>query len=165
MDTELIKKVIIKKTGIDLNDPEQVHTRKRENVTARKLYCKFCREYTTKSLSDIGKTFTPPKDHATVLHNVRTIEDIIKFDRTLRDKAESIQTLLEYIRAKELYGEEDIETKVALLAKSDMIIDALQEQNNKLAQQLEDLHNKVERQNRYLEEQGYKVNMSVFKDL
>ena len=165
MTTELIKKIVTKKTGIDLNDPIQTLSRKRENVTARKLYCKFCRQYTNKSLASIGETLNPKKDHATVLHNAKTIEDIIEFDPITREKAESIQSLLEYIRAKHLYGEKDINTQIASLARAEQIIDALEHQNQRLVTQLEKLHNKIKKQNKYLEEQGYKVNMSVFKEL
>lgn len=165
METDLIRRVVSKKTGIDLDDFNQTHTRKRENVTARKLYFKFCRDYTHLSLSAIGKTLTPNKDHATVLHNCRTIEDLIRFDKVTRSKAEAIQSLLEYIRAKELYGEEDVQEQILRIAKSDQIIDSLQHQNELLIKELEDLHNKVKKQNEYLQEAGYEVNMSVFKDI
>lgn len=165
METDLIKRVVAKKTGIDLDDFEQTHTRKRENVTARKLYFKFCRDYTNLSLSAIGKTLTPSKDHATVLHNCRTIEDLINFDKITRSKAESIKSVLEYIRAKEMYGEEDTEEQILRIAKSEQIIDSLQHQNELLIKELEDLHTKIKRQNEYLQEAGYEVNMSVFKDL
>lgn len=165
MTTDLIKKIVEKKTGINLNDPVQTKSRRRENVTARKLYCKFCRQYTNKSLASIGETLNPKKDHATVLHNARTIEDLIEFDPITREKAESIQSLLEYIRAKHLYGEKDLNTQIASLARAEQIIDGLQHQNQRLLDQLEDLQNKIKKQNKYLEDNGYNVNMSVFKDL
>jgi len=56
-------------------------TRLREIVYARQMGMYFARELTTNSLAEIGREFGG-KDHATVLHGVKTINNLSIYPRT-----------------------------------------------------------------------------------
>lgn len=62
----------------------QVHrkTRKRGVVQMRQLVFFFAKKYTCMSLSEIGLYFN--QDHATVLHGIKTINDLIETDAQIR---------------------------------------------------------------------------------
>jgi len=55
-----------------------VKSRKRHLVDARKIYFKLCRELTKKSLTEIGRSME--RDHASVLHNIRSCKDLFQTD-------------------------------------------------------------------------------------
>ena len=69
---QILKNIIKKETGYDVSQPN----RKRETTYARAVYCKLARglrgpDDNLLSYSYIGRSIN--KDHASVLHNVRTI--------------------------------------------------------------------------------------------
>ena len=78
MNTEMIKQVVEEHFKIQLNSK----TRRREYVEARAIYYKLLRDNTRMSLANIGKTMG--RDHATVLHSVRRVDDWIKYDKQIR---------------------------------------------------------------------------------
>ena len=51
------------------------NSRKTEIVAARQAYCYYARKYTKKSFDRIGRDIN--RDHATVLHSVRTVNDLL----------------------------------------------------------------------------------------
>src|SRR6056300_13600 len=48
------------------------------NVRSRKSYFGLCREFTKKSLSEIGRSME--RDHASALHNIRSCKDLFQTD-------------------------------------------------------------------------------------
>ena len=78
MNTEMIKQVVEEHFKIQINSK----TRRREYVEARAIYFKLLRDNTRMSLANIGKTMS--RDHATVLHSVRRVDDWIKYDKQMR---------------------------------------------------------------------------------
>jgi chromosomal replication initiator protein len=71
---------------------DQMHstTRKREIVQARQLAMYFAKNMTKASLASIG-TEIGGKDHATVLHAVRTVNNLIETDKHFRVYVEEIE--------------------------------------------------------------------------
>ena len=80
--------------GMDLTDIFSV-TRKREVREKRQVIQHLCKELTKMSLSGIGAHFSdygPAKDHTTVLHAHKKIEDLIFTDKKLRADVEWIKS-------------------------------------------------------------------------
>lgn len=58
-------------------------SRKREIVQARQIAMYFCKNYTSDSFASIGSKLGN-KNHATVMHSCKTVEDLIKTDKGFR---------------------------------------------------------------------------------
>lgn len=74
IDLSYIRKFVESNLGIVLTR----NTRQREYVEARALYFKLCRDFTSKSWFDIGKTLD--KNHATVIHAVNNVYPVASLD-------------------------------------------------------------------------------------
>jgi len=74
MELQQIKMKVETHFGFFIN----VRSRKRHLVDARKIYFKLCRELTKKSLTEIGRSME--RDHASVLHNIRSCKDLFQTD-------------------------------------------------------------------------------------
>lgn len=79
---DFIQKVVCDYFSITI-DVLNSKTRKREIVQARQLAMYFSKEYTKSSLATIGM-HCGNKDHATVLHAVRTVNNLIETDKQFR---------------------------------------------------------------------------------
>lgn len=73
-------------------------TRKREVVRARQIAMYFCKEMTQHSLKTIGLHFGG-RDHSTVIHAVKTVEDQVETDEQFRDTVDQIGRKIE-LRAR-----------------------------------------------------------------
>lgn len=74
-----------------------VKTRKREIVEARQFAMNYYRKtYPKMSLTKIGDKFGG-KDHATVLHAMKTVEILYETDKNFRKKADIAYEMLEKI--------------------------------------------------------------------
>ena len=82
INIEFIQKIVCDYFNINL-DILNSKTRKREIVQARQLVMYFAKEYTKSSLAMIGM-HCGNKDHATVLHAVRTINNLLETDKQFR---------------------------------------------------------------------------------
>ena len=85
---DYIQKVVCSHFGLSIetiNSP----TRHREIVQARQLIMYFAKKYTKYSLATIGM-HCGNKDHATVLHACKTINNLIDTDKQFRIQAEKI---------------------------------------------------------------------------
>lgn len=71
MKIEDIRALVELKSGVDLSNP----SRKREYVYCRAIYFKLCRTLTKSTLGAIGRSVG--RDHASVLHGVKTYDNII----------------------------------------------------------------------------------------
>ncbi|CEN50472.1 Chromosomal replication initiator protein DnaA (fragment) [Capnocytophaga canimorsus] len=74
-----IQKIVSDYFNLDL-ETLQSKTRKRHVVQARQLAMFFAKKYTKESLSSIGNQIGK-RDHATVLHACKTVEDLAQTDR------------------------------------------------------------------------------------
>ena len=74
-------------------DIESLHskTRKRNVVQARQLAMFFSKKYTKSSLSTIGNQIGQ-RDHATVLHACKTVENLIETDREFKKYVSDLET-------------------------------------------------------------------------
>lgn len=70
VDLKSIREFVENSLGINL----MRNTREREYVEARSLYFKLCRDFTSKSWSDMAKTLG--KNHATAIHSVNNVYDV-----------------------------------------------------------------------------------------
>jgi len=86
---EYIQKVVCDYFEISI-DKINANTRKREIVQARQFCMYFAKKYTKMPLSTIGK-FCGDKDHATVLHSCRVIENLLETDKNIRAYYEDIE--------------------------------------------------------------------------
>jgi chromosomal replication initiator protein len=75
--------------------PKQLNsnTHKRETVQARQIAMYFSKEITKHSLSVIGLRFAG-RDHATVLHACKTVNNLIDTDKAFRHQIEEIRKQL-----------------------------------------------------------------------
>ena len=84
---------------LDINeDLIRAKTRKREVVRARQIAMYFCKEVTQHSLKTIGLHFGG-RDHSTVIHAVKTVEDQVDTDAQFRDMVDQISRKIE-LRAR-----------------------------------------------------------------
>lgn len=74
MELQQIKRKVENHFGFFIN----VRSRKRHIVDARKIYFGLCREFTKKSLAEIGRSME--RDHASALHNIRSCKDLFQTD-------------------------------------------------------------------------------------
>ena len=85
-----IQQIIADYFGLDI---ESLHskTRKRNVVQARQLAMIFSKTYTKNSLSTIGSQIGQ-RDHATVLHACKTVENLIETDRAFKKYVSDLET-------------------------------------------------------------------------
>lgn len=76
-----VLKTICEELEMDLKEVKNRNTRKAEFVYARHLYGYFCRKYTKDSFESIGKFIN--KDHATIMHSNKVIEDWMETDKSV----------------------------------------------------------------------------------
>jgi chromosomal replication initiator protein len=89
---DLIQDVVSSYFKIDLDDI-QSKSRKREIVQARQVTMFLSKKYTDYSLSHIGQIIGH-RDHATVLHACRTIQDSLDIDKSFRTKMQDLENQL-----------------------------------------------------------------------
>ncbi len=89
---EIIKKTCdyYKVRPADLISPN----RARNIVRPRQMAMYLCKKYTTRSLPEIGRKFGG-RDHTTILHGVRKIEELMSMDSQFVEDAELLRRLLE----------------------------------------------------------------------
>ncbi len=90
---EAIQSVVCDYLGIP-EDLVRARTRKREVVQARQVAMYFSKEITNHSLKTIGLHFGG-RDHSTVIHGVRSVEDQIDTDPSFREMVNAVQKKLE----------------------------------------------------------------------
>lgn len=170
----LIRSIVGKYLGYDFKNRKHNKTRVREFVEARMIYFYLCRNFLNLPLADIGKTIYPKKDHATVLHGYRTIQNLIQFDkqkalivddltslvgRALTDLENSGDDMLSYeqqiLKIDELQQEID-----TLKTKFQDEIDTLRRENIKILERLNKFRKSLNAHKKYLNDVGYDLNKS-----
>lgn len=80
----------------ELKDGEiHIKTRKRKFVQSRQEAMYFAKKFTKLSLREIGKLIGD-KDHATVLHACRTINNLIETNKNFKEEIEKIESLIKF---------------------------------------------------------------------
>ena len=85
-----IQQIIADYFNLDI-ESLQSKTRKRNVVQARQLAMFFSKKYTKNSLSTIGSQIGQ-RDHATVLHACKTVENLIETDRAFKKYVSDLET-------------------------------------------------------------------------
>ncbi|HYD18464.1 MAG TPA: chromosomal replication initiator protein DnaA [Patescibacteria group bacterium] len=86
---EDIQRKVAEHYGIRLSD---MHSPRRARPVARprQLAMYLCKQLTTHSLPEIGRKFGG-RDHTTIIHGVRKIEELLATDATLRDDVDTLK--------------------------------------------------------------------------
>lgn len=93
LSIEEIQRIVCDYYGID-EDRVRARTRKREVVRARQVAMYFSKEFTSHSLKTIGLHFGG-RDHSTVIHANKTVDDQIETDPSFRDEVKEIRHQLD----------------------------------------------------------------------
>lgn len=89
---ENILNLVIGTFGVDMKSINS-KSRKREIVLARQAAMHLCKKFTTQSVSRIGM-IVGGRDHATVLHALKNVEDLLSTDVDFKKKYESVEAEL-----------------------------------------------------------------------
>lgn len=92
------KKIIKFETGVNV----EIVSRKRNFVEARAIYYKLLRELSGMTLHAIADTVN--KDHATILHSLKSVDDWMRYDTKLADKYKNILYAIDNIDDTDLNG-------------------------------------------------------------
>ncbi len=90
LSVDFIQQTVCNYFGLDMNSL-QSKTRKREIVQARQVAMYFSKSLTNSSLSNIGIKIGK-KDHATVLHACKTVNNMIETDKEFKSVIQEIET-------------------------------------------------------------------------
>lgn len=90
---EAILQQVIATFGIDMKSINS-KSRKREIVWARQAAMSLCKKYTTQSVSRIGQVIGN-RDHATVLHALKNVDDLLETEVEFREKYNKVETQLQ----------------------------------------------------------------------
>jgi chromosomal replication initiator protein len=90
LSVDFIQQVVCEYFGLAV-DSLQSKTRKREIVQARQVAMYFSKSLTNSSLSTIGSKIGK-KDHATVLHACKTVNNLIETDKDFKSQMKEIET-------------------------------------------------------------------------
>ena len=87
-----IVNAVVKSTGIEFSKI-QSPTRKRQILYARHLFCYFTRKLTKLSLQEVGDIVN--RKHETVMHAVKTVENLLSYDKQFIKIVPEIEQLIE----------------------------------------------------------------------
>lgn len=91
---DFIKQTVCEAFNIN-PDVLKTNSRKREIVQARHLTMYFCKSLTTATVKTIGME-VGGKDHSTVLHAIKTVENLLKTDQNFMNLYSDIKAKLKY---------------------------------------------------------------------
>jgi len=142
MNKETIKEIVENYFELSISK----NTRKRQYVEARAIYFKLCREFTQLSLEQIGKSVN--RDHASVLHGVRSINTWVQVDKRMSN---SMHILRNKIINYQIEKDETVELNESIVLKYIQLkeqVKELEEINKTLSTELNEItekHNKREK--------------------
>ena len=108
MNKETIKEIVESYFELSISR----NTRKRQYVEARAIYFKLCREFTQLSLEQIGKSVN--RDHASVLHGVKSINTWVEVDKRMKN---SMHILRNKIINYQIETDETVELNESIVLK------------------------------------------------
>lgn len=88
-----IKKIVCENFNLRINEIES-KTKSRQIVRPRQIAIYLAKKLTTKSLPEIGRNFGG-RDHATVIHSIKSIEKSIIDDAELKDLVDDLQSTIQ----------------------------------------------------------------------
>jgi hypothetical protein len=91
MVSEFVKEIVCSYFGID-SDSLNYNTRKREVVKCKQISMYLIHKNLNMSLSKIGRHFQ--KNHATVIHSVKTIKNYLEWDKDLKKEIDELEKLV-----------------------------------------------------------------------
>ena len=159
-EIKLIQEIIENYLNYDLKDERQNKLRLRGNVEARMFYFLLCRRLTKLPLAAIGMTIRPRKDHSTVLHNSRTLENLMKHNKRLAFAFEDMYNIAKKAidgADNYMYTYEEQTVKIQELEEKNMI---LVRQNSEIIKRLNKFEKTLNNHKRYLKESGYDFSKS-----
>jgi len=142
MNKETIKEIVESYFKLSISR----NTRKRQYVEARAIYFKLCREFTQLSLEQIGESVN--RDHASVLHGVRSINTWVEVDKRMKN---SMHILRNKIINYQIETDETVELNESIVLKYIQLkeqVKELEEINKNLSNDLNEItekHNKREK--------------------
>ena len=89
---ESVLALVIQNFGVDLKSINS-KSRKKEIVQARQAAMHLCKRHTTQSVVRIG-TIVGNRDHATVLHAIKSVDDMLDTDEHFRAKYQQVEQQL-----------------------------------------------------------------------
>jgi len=158
MKLKLIKETVGSYLDINFNDKKIIKSRRREYVEARMLYFYISKDLTKCSLSKLGATLKPNKDHATVLNNINKSKDLIKYNKEFKRKYDDLRYVVDHTLNKSIHinlNYEQLQLYVLNLKKE---IDVFLEEKRKWELDRELLKEKLKEHKRYLIEHGHNAN-------
>ena len=171
MDIETIKDTIRNHDNYNIDDSLKNISRKREYVESRFIYFKMCQELKKMGLSDIARSIHPKKNHATVLHGIKTINNLMKIDKEYRLRYETLRARAKYyqeIREKNkalsfedcLVRIADLETQLKEVKKENIYF---LNENCEMRELLKEIKLELNNYRNYLNKRGFDThNMKVF---
>tara|TARA_R110002072_G_scaffold49985_1_gene135327 strand:+ start:584 stop:1108 length:525 start_codon:yes stop_codon:yes gene_type:complete len=123
--------IINEELGIDLIQNSK--RRQRIYVFGRAVLYKILRKHLNMTLSDIAKVFN--KNHATVLHSLKQLPFLLKFDKTLASKHNNIMYMwLGNVDNSVEVSDQELKTRIRYLINQNKMLNLeVDELNNKLS--------------------------------
>lgn len=149
MNKEMIKEIVSNYFELDLVR----NTRKRQYVEARAMFYKLCREFTKLSLEEIGKQVK--RDHASVLHGIRSLNNWIEYDNRIKNNLRILRNKISHFE-----DEKDtvIELDESIVLKYVQLKEQVKEQDeiiNDLRNALADITEKHTRREKFYQKYGF----------
>ena len=149
MNKEMIKEIVSNYFELDIVR----NTRKRQYVEARAMFYKLCREFTKLSLEEIGKQVK--RDHASVLHGIRSLNNWIEYDNRIKNNLRILRNKISHFE-----DEKDtvIELDESIVLKYVQLKEQVKEQDeiiNDLRNALKDITEKHERREKFYQKYGF----------
>jgi len=129
------------------------NTRKRQYVEARAIFYKLCREFTKLSLEEIGEQVN--RDHASVLHGIRSLNNWIEYDNRIKN---NLRILRNKVRNFEDEKDNVIELDESIVLKYVQLKEQVKEQEeiiNDLRNALKDITEKHTRREKFYQKYGF----------
>jgi hypothetical protein len=149
MNKQMIKEIVDNYFELNLKR----NTRKRQYVEARAIFYKLCREFTKLSLEEIGKQVD--RDHASVLHGIRSLNNWIEYDNRIKN---NLRILRNKVRNFEDEKDTVIELDESIVLKYVQLKEQVKEQEeiiNDLRKALADITEKHTRREKFYQKYGF----------
>jgi len=149
MNKQMIKEIVDNYFELNLKR----NTRKRQYVEARAIFYKLCREFTKLSLEEIGEQVD--RDHASVLHGIRSLNNWIEYDNRIKN---NLRILRNKVRNFEDEKDNVIELDESIVLKYVQLKEQVKEQDeiiNDLRKALADITEKHTRREKFYQKYGF----------
>ena len=149
MNKETIKEIVENYFELSISR----NTRKRQYVEARAIYFKLCREFTQLSLEQIGKSVN--RDHASVLHGVKSINTWVQVDKRMSN---SMHILRNKIINYQIEKDETVELNESIVLKYIQLkeqVKELEEINKTLSTELNEITIKHDKREKFYLKYGF----------